>query len=57
MGVQKTPIQKTCKIALDFDLININFLALIDNLIGYKYQISLVFDNSDKHTPFMILQC
>ena len=34
MGVQKTPIQKTCKIALDFHLININFLALIDNLIG-----------------------
>ena len=41
MRVQKTPTQKTCKISIDTDSINVE---------------SLIFNKSDKHTQqFMIV--
>ena len=47
MGVQKTPIQKTCKISAGFDSINIEFLGA--NRQFYWLEMSLEFDKSNRH--------
>ena len=48
MGVQKTPIHKTCEISTGFDSINVDFLG--SNRQFDWLEISLVFDKSHKHT-------
>ena len=48
MGAQKTPIQKTYEINVGQDSINIDFLG--SNRHFDWFEISLVFDKSDKHT-------
>ena len=48
MGVQKTPIQKTCEMSVDSDSINVDFLG--SNRQFDWLEISLVYDKSQKHT-------
>ena len=49
MGMQKTPIQKTHKISIGSDLVNVGFL-LSNRQFDRWIEIPLVFDKSDKHT-------
>ena len=49
MGMQKTPIQKTYKISIGSDLVNVGFL-LSNRQFDRWIEIPLVFDKSDKHT-------
>ena len=49
MGVQKTPIQKTCKISAGFDSINIDIYFLGANRQFDWLEISLAFDKSNRH--------
>ena len=48
VSVQKTPIQKTYKISIGSDSINVDFLG--SNRQFDCIEIFLVFDKSDKHT-------
>ena len=48
MGVQKTPIQKTYKMSVGSDTINVDFLG--SNRQFDLLEISLVSDKSNKHT-------
>ena len=48
MGAQKTPIQKTYKINLGTDSINIDFLGV--NRQFDWIELSIVYDKNDKHT-------
>ena len=48
MGVQKTPIQKTCEIGIGSDSITIDFFG--SNRQFDWLEMSLVHDKSDKHT-------
>ena len=48
MGAQKTPTQKTYKITIGTDPINIDFLG--SNRQFDWIELSLVYDKSDKHT-------
>lgn len=53
MGVQKTPIQKTYKILVGPNSINIDFLDTNRQFHWLQFdwlEMSLVFDKSDKHT-------
>ena len=53
MGVQKTPIQKTYKILVGPNSINIDFLDTNRQFHWLQFdwlEISLVFHKSDKHT-------
>ena len=49
MGMQKKPIQKTYKISIGSDLVNVGFL-LSNRQFDRWIEIPLVFDKSDKHT-------
>ena len=48
MDGQKTPLQKTYRVSVGFDSINVEFYGT--NRQFHLIEISLVYDKSDKHT-------